>query len=131
MHNLILIAVAALAVVLAATLARGRLPRAAWRDPRRDFTAAERSAIFARAGGRCEHRGFVLRCRRAAQHADHISPWATGGPTSVANAQALCARHNLSKGARRPSRWYIARLERARRRYFPPGAAVDVLSRHR
>jgi hypothetical protein len=25
----------------------------------------------------------------------------------------------------------MARLERARRRYFPPGTAVDVLSRHR
>ena len=131
MHDLILIAGTVCAVAVVATLARGRLPRTAWRDPRRDFTAAERSAIFARAGGRCEHRGFILRCRRTAQHADHVWPWATGGPTSVANAQALCARHNLSKGARRPTRWYLARLERARRRYFPPGTTVDVFSRHR
>lgn len=39
---------------------------------------------------------------------------------------ALCAHHNTSKGARIPSRLYIWRLERRRRRYFPPNESVKV-----
>jgi hypothetical protein len=103
--------------------------RTAWRDPKRVFTQSERAAIFARAGNRCEHRGLLLRCRAGAAHADHVWPWVDGGPTSVANGQALCARHNLSKGSKHPSSWYVLRLERARRRYFPPGAPTDVVRR--
>jgi 5-methylcytosine-specific restriction endonuclease McrA len=118
------------AVVAAGALSKSRGARPGWRDPRRSFSPAERSLIFARAGGRCEHRGLFFRCRNAATHADHVWPWAAGGPTVLSNAQALCQRHNLQKGARKPSRWYLARLERARRSYFPGGSTYAV-SRHR
>ncbi len=39
---------------------------------------------------------------------------------------ALCAHHNTSKGATIPSRLSIWRLERRRRRYFPPNESVKV-----
>ena len=117
------------AIVVVAALAKGA--HGGWRDPRRSFSAAERAVIFSRAGGRCEHRGLFLRCRRPAAHADHVWPWSAGGPTTIANGEALCARHNLSKGARRPTRWYMARLERGRRNYFLPGQSTHVATRHR
>ncbi len=89
--------------------------------------AAERQRSFTRAGNRCEFkRPFWFRCNGAAQHADHIYPWSCGGATSLANFQALCAHHNTSKGATIPSKFYIWRLERRRRRYFPPNESVKV-----
>lgn len=37
-------------------------------------------------------------------HVDHIQPLSRGGSHSVENLQGLCAKHNLEKGARLPSR---------------------------
>lgn len=97
------------------------------RDPQRMFSAAQRVAIFRRAGNRCEHKATFGRCTAGPTHADHIYPWSKGGATTLANGAALCARHNLSKGARTPSGIYKWRLERSRRSYFPTGMPCDVV----
>lgn len=112
--------------VLAAVV--GRVSgRGAQHDPQRAFTPAQRQAIFARAGWRCEHFGLLgVRCRHQAAHADHVVPWSRGGASTLANAQALCARHNLAKGARMPGRVSTRRLARRRRRYFPAGMPTEV-----
>lgn len=100
------------------------------RDPQRLFSDSERRAIFARAGDRCEHVSMLgRRCHAAASHADHVHPWSKGGATTLANAQALCARHNLTKAGGVPPRWSVHRLEQRRRRYFPPGVPVAVVWR--
>lgn len=97
------------------------------RDPQRAFSEAQRRAIFARAGERCEHTSlFGLRCTSRPTHADHVQPWSRGGATTLANAQALCARHNLQKSNHAPSAWYLRRLEHRRRSYFPPGEPVQI-----
>ena len=97
------------------------------RDPQRAFSEPQRQAIFARAGGRCEHVAALgLRCRALPSHADHVYPWSKGGATALANAQALCARHNLQKGSSVPSAWYRHRLERRRRSYFPPDEPAAI-----
>jgi len=104
-----------------------------WRGPvdgRRLFTPGQRAHIFARAGHRCEHKPWWwFRCPRSATHADHVHPHSRGGATSVGNGQALCAHHNLVKGARVPSRWEVWRLERRRVKYFPAGEPVQVMRR--
>lgn len=85
--------------------------RGAQHDPQRALTPVQRQAIFARAGGRCEHFGVLgVRCRHQAAHADHVVPWSRGGASTLANAQALCARRNLAKGAGMPTE-----VERGRR----------------
>lgn len=93
-------------------------------DPQRIFTAEQRAAGFDRADGRCEFSGLLFRCRGAAEHGDHYFPWSKGGASSMGNFVAGCAPCNLSKGAKPPSRLNQIKLERRRRRYFPPG--VDV-----
>lgn len=118
-----------IAVVIVAVLVIAASPRRAGtrKDPKRSFDAAQRSRIHARAGHQCEHKPLIgRRCRRAGVQADHVYPHARGGATSVANGQSLCAFHNRTKSALVPSRWYIARLERRRRTYFPPGERVEV-----
>ena len=99
------------------------------RDPRRTFSRAEKAAILERAGHRCEHHTWLLgRCRETeALHADHVHPHSRGGATDVANGQALCRRHNRRKAARVPWGWELARLERRRRTYFPPGSVTAVV----
>ena len=59
---------------------------------------------------------------------DHVFPWSRGGPTVVANGQALCAGHNRSKKAMTPPWWYVLSLERRRRTYFPQGVDVRVFA---
>ena len=83
---------------------------------------------MARAGGRCEGAVFLAwgRCPDEATEVDHVYPWSRGGPTIPANGQALCRGHNRSKGAMRPSWWYVLSLEHRRRRYFPSGLEVRV-----
>lgn len=118
--------IAAIAAGTVGILRRARL-RVVQRDPQRAFSEAQRRAIFARAGNRCEHVSTLgLRCKARPSHADHVHPWSKGGATTLANAQALCARHNLQKGSREPSSWYLRRLERRRRSYFPPGEPAHV-----
>ena len=125
----ILVGVGAASAAAIGVIRRAR-PRVVQRDPQRAFAEAQRQAIFARAQNRCEHVSALgLRCRRAPTHADHVHPWSKGGATTLANAQALCARHNLQKGSRVPSGWYVHRLERRRRSYFPPGEPESVVGR--
>jgi len=71
------------------------------KDPKRDFTAPQRIAIFRRDGGVCQLR---LRCegeklRWDDWHCDHIIPWSKGGATSVQNGRASCSNCNLAKGS--------------------------------
>jgi len=62
---------------------------------RRRFNGGERVALYLAAGGRCEGCGSEL---RPGWHADHVHPWAEGGPTDVTNGAALCPACNLKKG---------------------------------
>ncbi|ACV79091.1 HNH endonuclease [Nakamurella multipartita DSM 44233] len=118
-------AVAALVLIRLVRSARQRMPVIT--APRRAFTAAERREGLARSGGRCEYKHPLWRrCRQLAAHADHVYPWSRGGWTARSNLQMLCQRHNLVKGAKPPSRLYLWRLRRRRRRYFPPGAARRI-----
>lgn len=111
-----------------ASLARRR--QTIQKDPQRAFSAAQRTAGFARCQNRCEHISLLgRRCKAQAVHGDHIWPHSRGGATTLANFAGLCARHNLVKGARTPSRMAIRRLERRRRAYFPPGQPVEVVWR--
>lgn len=111
-----------------ASLARRR--QTIQKDPQRAFSAAQRAAGFARCQNRCEHISLLgRRCKAQAVHGDHIWPHSRGGATTLANFAGLCARHNLVKGARTPSRMAIRRLERRRRAYFPPGQPVEVVWR--
>lgn len=124
--------IAILAAVVIVAMLRSRSGTATQRDPQRGFTTTQRLAIFSRSHNQCEHFGiFGRRCPSSPTHADHIYPWSRGGATTVSNAQALCARHNLVKGSSIVPVLHIARLERRRRRYFPPGVPVDVVWRVR
>ena len=98
-------------------------------DPRRTFSWAERVELLERAGHRCEHHTWLLgRCRETeALQADHVHPHSRGGAPGGANGQALCKRHNRRKAARVPWGRELARLERRRRAYFPPGSVAAVV----
>lgn len=85
--------------------------------PRR-FSRADRAAIIARAGGKCEHYTRLFgRCRANAEHADHVIPHSRGGATTVENGAALCAKHNRQKGATVPLQRTIRATERRRKTY--------------
>jgi hypothetical protein len=99
-------------------------------DPQRLFDSGQKRVAMARAGGRCEAARAWLRCRAAAEHADHIYPWSKGGATSLDNCQYLCARRNLAKSAKVPSRWYLWALELRRRRYFLASVSGRVTWRY-
>jgi len=123
-------AIVVVAIIMAVAAFRSAGQRTIQKDPQRAFTAAQRTAGFARCGNRCEHISiFGRRCTAAPTHGDHVWPHSKGGATTLANFAGLCARHNLMKGARTPSRWAIRRLERRRRNYFPPGHPVEVVWR--
>jgi heme exporter protein D len=101
-----------------------RAHRSVLRDPQRMYTPEQRRESFALAGGQCEYTGALLtRCRRPAEHADHLVPWSRGGATSLANCAAACAPCNLSKGAKVLPAWRVRMLVRRRKRYYP--ADVD------
>jgi 5-methylcytosine-specific restriction enzyme A len=57
-----------------------------------------RAQILYRDGWRCQWPG----CNRVASHVDHIRPVLFGGTDDPSNLQALCAKHNLAKGAKPP-----------------------------
>lgn len=119
-----LIAIVAVMTLLVIAARRGR---AVQRDPKRLFTSAERSEASRRAGGRCEYKNPMwFRCRRPGAHGDHIYPWSKGGATVMSNHQWLCVSHNLRKSNHVPSKVYVWRLERRRRRYFPQGIDPHV-----
>ncbi len=70
------------------------------RDVRRRFSPEQRRLIF-----NSSRKPVCLVCRKPLNwtnfHADHVLPYSRGGKTVLKNAQPLCARHNLIKGARR------------------------------
>lgn len=67
-------------------------------DPKRAFTEEQRVAIYRRNSGTCQMCGTKVGWENF--HADHIIPHTCGGKTTVENGQTLCARCNLSKGAK-------------------------------
>jgi hypothetical protein len=74
------------------------------RDAVRTFSWADKIAILARAGGRCEqHNWLGERCdETVGLEADHLHPHSRGGWAALANGQAPCRRHNKAKAARVP-----------------------------
>lgn len=112
------------------------IPKPVQKDPIRMFTPEQRRSGFALSGNQCEFEGlfFFSRCRRDAEHGDHWYPWSRGGPTSMENFVAACARCNTSKGAKVPTFWQTQRLAARRRKYYPaarqhqitPGARYEI-----
>lgn len=122
----LLVAVAVAVPFLLAALA-AKLPRRVTKDPQRLFSAAQRRQGSQLAGGRCEMESlWWVRCRRPAQHGDHWFPHSLGGATTMGNYVAACAPCNLSKSNKIPTWFETTRLERRRRRYFPPGTPVTT-----
>jgi hypothetical protein len=66
----------------------------------RTFPKPLKQALLVRDRGRCQHRGCDAPV--AWLQADHLVPWLRGGPTDLANGQALCSWHNRLKGDRPP-----------------------------
>jgi hypothetical protein len=101
------------------------------RDPIRRFSRTDKAEILRRAGGRCEHHGWLLGRCRATQtlEADHVHPWSRGGQTAVLNGQALCKRHNREKRATIPYGWQLRALDKRRAAYFPPAVSAAVMRR--
>ena len=127
-----LVVLGGLLLLLIASPLPGRGPRMLQRrDPWRGFRFADRQAVMARAGHRCEAPRLLAwgRCREVATEADHIYPWSRGGPTVMSNGQALCRDHNRRKSNLRPPWWYVLSLERRRAKYLPPGAEVRIRAR--
>jgi hypothetical protein len=122
---------ALLAIIKVVQLGRAVVHGGHGRDPRRIFSRADKAELLERAGHRCEDHSWLLgRCREIrALQADHVHPHSCGGATDVANGQALCRRPNRRKAARVPWGWELARMERRRRAYFPPGS-VPAVVRH-
>ncbi len=86
-------------------LALPDLPRL---DNQREFTFEQRLAIFRKHKGLCQYQlpggtKCGTKCGWSDWHADHIMPWSKGGPTTVANGQVLCPKHNLAKGSGVPA----------------------------
>jgi hypothetical protein len=64
--------------------------------PRRSIPRAIKMAVWQRDGGKCVVCGAMDKL-----HFDHMVPISQGGTSNTAeNIQLLCARHNLTKGAR-------------------------------
>jgi hypothetical protein len=120
-----------LAVLLFGVLVRG-VRRIMWasiaRDSVRRFSRADKAALLARAGGRCERHGWLTgRCsRNDALEADHVHPHSRGGRTVLSNGQVLCARHNRLKSVRVPFAWELRQLAKRRRGYYPPGVSGAI-----
>ena len=64
------------------------------RASRRRFSKRQRTILFNRAEGKCEDCSDQL---RPGWQADHIIPWAHGGPTEVKNGRALCPYCNQAR----------------------------------
>lgn len=120
------------AVIVVVALLASRGGGSEDKDPKRAFTANERTKGFSRAGNRCEHFNiFGIRCSSTPSHGDHHYPYSRGGATIMSNFVALCSTHNLRKGSRVPSRFYTNRLEHRRRSYFPPGEPTEIVWQYR
>ena len=70
------------------------------KDSQRLFTHEQRLAIFRRDSGMCQLRVKCggEKCEWGKWEADHITPWAQGGKTVVANGQVACIACNAAKG---------------------------------
>ncbi len=64
----------------------------------RTFTAAQKSAAYAKQQGICSicHKHFT----QEEMEADHITPWHKGGQTIPSNCQMLCQKDNRIKGGK-------------------------------
>lgn len=124
--TLLLVVVGVVALVAVVRAVRARMPVV--QDPQRMYTPDQRKEMFRRAGGQCEYTGWLpwVRCRKRAEHADHLFPWSRGGATTLANGVASCSTHNLSKGAKILPAWQVRALVRRRRRYYPAGVDTAV-----
>ena len=73
-------------------------------NERRRFNSAERVALYLAADGKCTECHQEL---GPGWHGDHVTPYVAGGPTDVANGQALCPTCNLKKGRQLngPRKW--------------------------
>lgn len=104
----------------------------ALRDPERLFSTGLRKRVHERAGRQCEavyydpFRKEWKRCTSRSQESDHIYPHAVGGRSTPANAQALCQKCNVQKGASVPTAAYVAALQDSRKGYFPSGESPTV-----
>ena len=67
------------------------------RDPQRAFSRNERIVIWRRDGETCQECNEIITFDE--MQADHITPYADGGETTLDNAQTLCRECNARKGA--------------------------------
>lgn len=126
---LIVAGVVALPVVVSALV--NLVPRSVHKDPQRLFTAAQKRTGNELAGNRCEMESWLwMRCRGPAEHGDHWFPWSKGGASELGNYVAACARCNMAKSNRIPTRFETLRLERRRSRYYPTGTFTSTGSRY-
>lgn len=65
-------------------------------DPKRTYTRQDFVHVAQRDGLYCARSG----CGDTNLQVDHIVPWSHGGPTTLDNAQLLCAYHNGLKSDR-------------------------------
>jgi 5-methylcytosine-specific restriction endonuclease McrA len=63
--------------------------------PRDEFSRKVKAEIVARAAGKCERCGAVL--KKGEGHCDHILPDILGGPNKAANGQLLCVPCHKTK----------------------------------
>jgi HNH endonuclease len=74
----------------------------------RHVPAAVRRAVWDRDGGQCAFVGVDGRCReRGFLELHHITPFAEGGQTTVANLELRCRSHNRFEGARHFGGWVV------------------------
>ena len=80
----------------------GRIPGAVWVEHMSKHSSRGtewervRQQVLARDGYLCT----VPNCGATATHVDHIIPKSVGGTDSLDNLAAMCAPHNLKKGAK-------------------------------
>lgn len=129
-HPLLLVALALIVVGIITRRARV-LIHSGPRDRQRRFTRADKSALLALAGNRCEHHGLLTgRCRLTKDlEADHVHPWSRGGWTHMRNGQILCRAHNRTKRAAIPWNRTLRKLAERRATYYPTGAERTIVRR--
>ena len=75
------------------------------KDKKRQFSESERIAIYRKVDGVCQECSMLglpddeARVPWSEYEADHVVPHSKGGQTVIDNAQVLCRKHNLAKGA--------------------------------
>ena len=68
-------------------------------DVNREFSEAQRIAIYRKNDGVCQKCGTKVPYG-SSYHADHVIPYSRGGKTTVENGQLLCNKCNQSEGAK-------------------------------